>query len=302
MKKIGLVTITYNSAAVIEPFIQCVLAQTHTHFILYIIDNISSDNSLALIKKYTDDRIVIIENKENVGVAAGNNQGILSALQDNCDEILIINNDVEFEVTLLEKLSYQLAVLNGCLIAPKMKYYPETNLIWWAGTKFNELDGCMTHHIGMQQEDKGQYDSIEKMDYAPTCCVLVKKEVFENIGLFDEKYFAYFDDTDFFYRIYKQKKYALYYYPFIEFYHKVGGLSNMKDGGAKKFKFNDNFIRLFTRNQVYYLKKHQNILGCLNIIYLFFRMNLRFLISGKYRRNLSTFFLLQKSFWQGLWL
>lgn len=302
MKKIGLVTITYNSAVVIEPFIQCVLAQTHTHFILYIIDNISSDNSLVLIKKYTDDRIVIIENKENVGVAAGNNQGILSALQDNCDEILIINNDVEFEATLLEKLSAQMKTLNGSLIAPKMKYYPETNLIWWAGTKFNELDGCMTHHIGMQQEDKGQYDTIEKMDYAPTCCVLIKKEVFENIGLFDEKYFAYFDDTDFFYRIYKQKKYALYYYPFIDFYHKVGGLSNMKDGGAKKFKFNDNFIRLFTRNQVYYLKKHQNILGWLNIIYLFFRMNLRFLISGKYRRNLSTFFLLQKSFWQGLWL
>jgi glycosyltransferase involved in cell wall biosynthesis len=46
MKKIGLVTITFNSAHVIEPFMQCVLAQTHTHFVLYIIDNISSDNTL----------------------------------------------------------------------------------------------------------------------------------------------------------------------------------------------------------------------------------------------------------------
>lgn len=300
MKKIGIVTITYNSAHVIEPFMQCILAQTHTHFTLYIIDNISSDTTLELIKNYRDDRIVIIANKENVGVAAGNNQGIKKALDDNCDELLIINNDVEFENTLIEKLSHQLNVLHCSLIAPKMMYYPETSLIWWAGTKFKESEGCMTNHIGIQQEDKGQFDSIEKMDYAPTCCVLIKKEVINEVGYFDEKYFAYYDDTDFFYRIYKQKKHVLYYYPFIQFYHKVGGLSNMKKGNAKKFKFNDFYIYLFTRNHVYYLKKQHNFYGWFNILYFFFRMNLRFLLSGKYHRNFKTFFLLQKSYVQGL--
>jgi GT2 family glycosyltransferase len=300
MKKIGLVTITYNSAHVIEPFMQCVLNQTHTNFILYIIDNISSDNTLELVKKYSDNRIVIIANTQNVGVAKGNNQGIMQAMKDGCDELLIINNDVEFENTLLEKLSQQLAALNCSLIAPKMMYHPETNLIWWAGTKFKESEGCMTHHIGIQQEDNGQFDQIEKMNYAPTCCVLLKKEVVEDIGLMDEKYFAYYDDTDFFYRIYKHGKHQLYYYPFIQFYHKVGGLSNMKKGSAKKFKFNDFYIHLFTRNHVYYLKKHRNFYGWFNIIYFFFRMNLRFLFSGKYNRNLKTFFLLQKSYFEGL--
>jgi len=300
MKKIGLVTITYNSAHVIEPFMQCVLNQTHTNFILYIIDNISSDNTLELVKKYSDNRIVIIANARNEGVAKGNNQGIVQALQDGCDELLIINNDVEFEHTLLEKLSRQLVELNCSLVAPKMMYYPETNLIWWAGTKFKESEGCMTHHIGIQQEDKGQFDNIDKVDYAPTCCVLMKKEVVEDTGLMDEKYFAYYDDTDFFYRIYKQGKHQLYYYPFIQFYHKVGGLSNMKKGSAKKFKFNDFYIHLFTRNHVYYLKKHQNFYGWFNILYFFFHMNLRFLFSGKYNRNLKTFFLLQKSYFEGL--
>ena len=239
MKKIGLVTITYNSAKVITPFMDCVLRQTHTDFILYIIDNISSDNTLELLSKYKDDRIVIIANTQNVGVAAGNNQGIVRAMADGCDEILIINNDVEFEYTLLEKLSRQLEELNCSLVAPKMMYHPETHLIWWAGTKFNPKEGCMTHHIGIQEEDKGQYDHIEKMDYAPTCCVLLKREVIDDIGLMDEKYFAYYDDTDFFYRIFKQGKHVLFYYPFVQFYHKVGGLSNMKKGNAKKFKFNN---------------------------------------------------------------
>ena len=300
MKKIGLVTITYNSAKVITPFMDCVLRQTHTDFILYIIDNISSDNTLELLSKYKDDRIVIIANTQNVGVAAGNNQGILRAMADGCDEILIINNDVEFEYTLLEKLSRQLEELNCSLVAPKMMYHPETHLIWWAGTKFNPKEGCMTHHIGIQEEDKGQYDHIEKMDYAPTCCVLLKREVIDDIGLMDEKYFAYYDDTDFFYRIFKQGKHVLFYYPFVQFYHKVGGLSNMKKGNAKKFKFNNFYIHLITRNHVYYLRKQKSWRAWWNIIYFFFRMNLRFIFSGKYHLNFATFRLLQSSFWEGL--
>ena len=300
MKKIGLVTITYNSAKVITPFMDCVLRQTHTDFILYIIDNISSDNTLELLSKYKDDRIVIIANTQNVGVAAGNNQGILRAMADGCDEILIINNDVEFEYTLLEKLSRQLEELNCSLVAPKMMYHPETHLIWWAGTKFNPKEGCMTHHIGIQEEDKGQYDHIEKMDYAPTCCVLLKREVIDDIGLMDEKYFAYYDDTDFFYRIFKQGKHVLFYYPFVQFYHKVGGLSNMKKGNAKKFKFNNFYIHLITRNHVYYLRKQKSLRAWWNIIYFFFRMNLRFIFSGKYHLNFATFRLLQTSFWEGL--
>lgn len=94
-----------------------------------------------------------------------------------------------------------------------------------------------------------------------------EKEVISDIGIFDEKYFAYYDDTDFFYRIYKQQKHQLYYYPFVQFYHKVGGLSNMKNGNAQKFKFNDFYIRLFTRNHVYYLKNKKS--NCLPQYYLF---------------------------------
>ena len=180
-----------------------------------------------------------------------------------------------------------------------MMYYPETNLIWWAGTKFNKREGYMTNHIGIQKEDKGQYDEIKKMDYAPTCCVLLKKEVIEDIGMMDEKYFAYYDDTDFFYRIYKNGKHQLYYYPFVQFYHKVGGLSNMKKGNAKKFKFNSFYIHLITRNHVYYLKKQNTLYAWMNIFYFYFRMNLRFLFSGKYHLNWSTFSLLQRSYFEG---
>jgi GT2 family glycosyltransferase len=300
MKKTGIITITYNSAQVIKAFMQSVLAQTHTNFVLYIIDNISSDNTLPLLASYNDPRIVIIPNKENIGVAAGNNQGIRRALEDGCELLLLLNNDVEFEAALLEKLIAQLDEQGCSLAAPKMMYHPETSLIWWAGTKFSKYDGCMTKHIGIQEEDRGQYDKIEPMDYAPTCCVLMKKEVVDDTGLMDEKYFAYYDDTDFFYRIYAQGKHKLIYYPFVHFYHKVGGLSKMKEGGARKFKFNDFYIRLNTRNRVYYLRKQSHFWAWTNLVYFFFRMNVRFLFSGKYHLNGHTFALLNRSYLEGL--
>jgi hypothetical protein len=302
MKKIGIITITYNSGQVIIPFMHSLLSQTYTNFVLYIVDNISTDNTLELLKQFNDPRIFIISNKENVGVAAGNNQGIRRALQDHCDLILLLNNDVEFENTLFEKLVTQLEEQGCSLVAPKMMYYPETNLIWWAGTKFKKWNGGITAHIGIQEEDHGQYDTIAPMDYAPTCCVLMKKEVIEDTGLMDEKYFAYYDDADFFYRIYKQGKHKLYYYPFARFYHKVGGLSNMKEGTSKQFKFNDFFIRLSTRNHIYYLCKQKTFWSWLNIVYFFFWINFRFLFSGKYHRNWHTLGLINRSFFQGLCL
>jgi GT2 family glycosyltransferase len=300
MKKVGIVTITYNSAQVILPFMRSVLDQTHAEFTLYIIDNISKDNTLELVRTFKDTRIVIISNKKNVGVAAGNNQGIRRALADQCELILLLNNDVEFEESLLEKLVGQLDEQGCSLVAPKMMYHPETHLIWWAGTKFHRVNGCMTKHIGIQEEDHGQYDKVEPMDYAPTCCVLMKKEVIEDIGLMDEKYFAYYDDTDFFYRIYVQGKHKLVYYPFARFYHKVGGLSKMKEGGARKFKFNDFYIHLNTRNHVYYLRKQGNFWAWVNLVYFYIWINLRFLFSGKFHLNAHTFALLNRSYFQGL--
>lgn len=302
MHKIGVVTITFNSGDVIKPFMECMMSQTYNHFILYIIDNISSDNTLQQVEPYAvDNRVVIIKNTENVGVATGNNQGIDVALKDGCDSILLLNNDVEFEDTLFEKLLQQFnRYPDHSMITCKMMYYFDKKLIWYAGSYFDRRNGWLVPHIGMLQHDTGQYDEVKTMEYAPTCCVLIKKEVFSDVGLMDEKYFAYFDDTDFFYRVFKHGKHKLLYYPFISFYHKVGSLSKSKDGTPQSFKFGNFHIRLSTRNKVYYLRKQKNLSAYLNIIWFFFRMQLRFLGSGKYHRTWNTYTLLIKSFFEGM--
>jgi len=296
---IGVVTITYNSSEVIRPFLDCCLRQSFTGFRLYILDNVSKDDTVPVINSYTDDRIQLVCNNENIGVAAGNNQGMRLAIAEGCSHILLLNNDVEFENTLFEKLLFRLGDTGYSMITPKMRYDFDHSLIWYAGSFFDKKSGYMVPHRGMLETDKGQYDREEQVDYAPTCCVLMKKEVIADIGFMDEAYFAYYDDTDFFYRVYKDGRHKVLYYPFVHFYHKVGALSKTRSGTPQQFKFSDFHIRLSTRNRVYYLRKQGDWRACLQLAWFFFRKELRFLFSGKYHHNLHTWWLLQTSYWEG---
>ena len=94
MDKIGIITITYNSKEVLRPFLNCIWKQTYNNFILYVIDNASTDSSLIILNKEKDRRLKVIKNNNNIGVATANNQGIQMAISDKCSQIMIINNEV----------------------------------------------------------------------------------------------------------------------------------------------------------------------------------------------------------------
>ncbi len=300
MDKIGLVTITYNSADVLGSFLNCVWQQTYDNFVLYVIDNSSVDDSVSILKKDSDSRLVIIENPANFGVAKANNQGILKAIEDGCDKILIINNDVEFEPALIEKLVKFQNKAACSLVAPKMMYFNASSTIWYAGSWFVKKKGYLPLHRGMGELDEGQYNAIVQIQYSPTCCLLVKKEVFHDIGMMDEKYFVYFDDTDFSYRIWKDGRHKMFYYPNVEFYHKVGSLTKSFEQNAHEIYRSDFFIQQNTRNQIYFLKQIGSIFAYIFIVWLFFKNNIRFVINMKIRKNLSTWWLINKSYFEGL--
>lgn len=299
-RKIGIVTVTYNSGPVLEAFLECVLRQTYRNFILYIIDNVSTDDSVAIAGRYSDPRFRLEVNSVNSGVAGGNNQGILSAMRDGCDRILLINNDVEFEDRCFEKLMLEMDRTGYSMVTPKMMYYFDKSLIWYAGSDFIPRLGYAAHHTGLRETDLGQYDIAREVQYAPTCCILFEKQVFDDIGYVDENYFAYFDDTDLLLRAYLDGRHKIWFLPDMEFYHKIGQSSQSKKGGIRNFKFGDFHIRLTTRNRVYYLRKQHSLTAWLNILYFYIRLNLRFLFSGKYYRNGKTWRLIQRSFREGL--
>lgn len=299
MDKIGLVTVTYNSDKVLQPFLDCVWQQTHNKIILYVIDNLSNDNTIPILLNSKQERIKIIKNDLNVGVAKANNQGIKCALDDGCDQVLIINNDVVFESNLIESLIKVQKDYRCSLVSPKILFYDNPKNIWYAGSWFKMHRGYLPIHRGFEKKDLGAYDKIISVDYAPTCCLLVKKQVFLDVGFMDEKYFAYFDDTDFLYRVWKSKKHILYYYPFTNFYHKVGSLTKSSKKSSTQLK-GDFYLKQFIKNQIYFLKKIGSFFALIYIVWLFFKNNLRFIFNARIKKNFSTWILINKAYFEGI--
>ena len=243
--RIGVVTVTYNSGSVIDDFMVSLLAQTHRVFTAYIIDNASSDDTVKRVGAYRDRRIRLLEQKANVGVAEGNNIGILAALNDSSEYILLINNDTVFGANLLTELLDGLERYCSDMVTPKILYFDDPKRIWCAGGYFSRLRGS-ARHFGIGRLDEGEFDHPRAVDYSPTCCMLIKKNVFADVGLMDSNYFVYFDDTDFCQRAYRAGIHILYL-PAARLLHKVSALI----GGESDF-----YYWITIRNHVYYLLKH----------------------------------------------
>lgn len=256
---IGVVTVTYNSGKVLQDFLRCMQAQTHRDFLLFAIDNDSRDCTLETLQAWSDDRLRITANAKNLGVACGNNQGILQAQQAGCSSILLLNNDTEFESVLLEQLHRGLDEHNVEMICPKVMYFDEPDRIWAAGGGFRSWLGYRSFHTGANERDRGQYDRARLISYVPTCCVLIRQSVFHRIGLMDERYFVYMDDVDFMYRA-KRAGVKLLYQPESKVLHKVGALT-----GGDRSTFG---IRITNRNLSYFLLKHFGAFRSLPLILL----------------------------------
>jgi GT2 family glycosyltransferase len=257
MNKIGVVTVTYNSAQVLEEFMQSCLNQKHTNFQLYIIDSASVDNTLELLKQYKDLRINLIPQPRNIGFAKGNNLGIKQALLDGCDYILLLNNDTVFEDSLLVTLLHMLKTNNVAMVAPKMMYFAPKDKIWCAGGGFSQLKAMGNVQYGQGKIDKGQYDKDTLVDFVPMCCVLFKKACFEQVGDLDEKFFVYYEDADWMYRA-KQHKLKLLYTAKAVLVHKVSSITGGNDSDFSMVEL--------AKNRTYFIRK--NFFGYRKYLYL----------------------------------
>jgi len=287
--KIGVVTVTFNSATVLDDFMTSMLAQSHLNFVLYVVDNASTDRSLEVLAAYPDPRVVLIANPENRGVAEGNNQGIDQALKDGCDDVLLLNNDTRFSSELFATMLAAGKRLDADMLVPKMMYHDPEDMIWCAGGRFDALRACKTVHFGDRERDSGQFDTAKRISYAPTCCMLIRRSVFDRIGTMDKNYFVYYDDTDFCMRA-RERGVSLWYDPDATLYHKVSSLT----GGETS----DFSVRICTRNKVYFILKHYS-----NVAAIFWLVVYQLSFLGRLatrRDSLITYRKKQRSFRLGL--
>jgi GT2 family glycosyltransferase len=178
-----------------------------------IVDNASSDGSFVeLESKFPNCHF--IRNEINFGFAKGNNIGIECALNRGAEYVLIINNDVEVEHNFLFPLvSYLENHLEVAAVSPLIYHHPEKSKVWFSGGSV-EMPTFFTKHNLLKISEPCD------TGFLTGCCILFRSSILKTVGLFNEKFFAYFEDVDLSLRI-LHTNHKLVVVPESVIYHKV---------------------------------------------------------------------------------
>jgi GT2 family glycosyltransferase len=191
-----------------------------------VVDNASSDGSPAAIAaEYPWAELIAL--RENRRFAGGNNVGIERALAGGADAVMLLNNDVQADPGLYEKLLGALAEdPRAGAAAPLIYHAAPGDLIWYAGGRC-DLAIAHTSHRGIRERDRGQYRSVEQTGYLTGCCLLATADAWRKVGTLDERYFIYSEDADWSLRA-RSCGIRLLFVPTARLWHQVSASS----GGA----------------------------------------------------------------------
>ncbi len=224
---------------------------------IIIVDNGSRDNSPQIIReKYSEMNqdgffsLKLIEQAENIGAPAAINKGIKTA-NKKFDYIFKLDNDVVIDKDCLRNLVVVANTDNDCgLAGAKVLYYSEPTTIWLTGGKLN-LWLMRTKDRNRGKREKAILnEEIESLDDLPGCALLISKKSINQIGLFDENYFVYADDTDYCLRS-KRAGFKNLYNPKARVWHKVSQTTN---------KISGIYIYYMIRNRIILQRKHSTLL------------------------------------------
>lgn len=242
------IIINWNGGEFVQQCIYSILNQTYDNIEVLVVDNCSTDNSVAFIESFVNKFPIVrlIKNNKNFGFSRACNIGANHA---NGEFIVFVNNDAilnhDWLINIINKITYNpnVAVASGPIF-----YYSNPRLIWSLGARFDKVSG-FSWNLGQK---KYHFQNGE-FDYLSGCVMLVNKNVFKKIGMFDESFFIYDDDIDLCFRA----KYLGYKLEFVDesiSFHKVSE-------SKKKLPY-----------KIYYYKARSDIMFCfkhLNIQYIF---------------------------------
>lgn len=206
---------------------------------ILVVDNASADGSVEAIRAQFPE-VEVLVNERNERFARANNQGMQKALAAGADLVLLLNNDTEVAPDFLDHLVSAAASRPEVgMVAPKIYYHHDSQLIWFAGGRINFWTGRVSHRGLRQRDFPPKHDSPEVVDFLTGCAILAKRECLEKIGFLDESYYMYAEDVDWCWRA-RKAGFVCLYQPAAKIWHKVSASA----GGSFKVyhKVRGNFI------------------------------------------------------------
>jgi GT2 family glycosyltransferase len=190
-KKVTVIIPNWNGRRHLERCLPSVLAQTYAEFEVVVVDNGSADDSVAWVSQEFP-QVRLIANSENVGFARANNQAILAT---DAPYLATLNNDTRPEPTWLEHMVEAMeAEAEIGTVAAKVLYWEPPHLIDSAGIGLDRAGYAWNRYNG-QPDNTGEQEPVEV--FGPSAAAaLYRREMLDEVGLFDESYFAYYEDVD----------------------------------------------------------------------------------------------------------
>lgn len=189
---------------------------------IFVFDQASEDGSGKKLQKMyePDNQVEIFINEKNYGFSVGMNIGIQKALENGTEYVFILNNDTIVDRNCIKHLYDVLKSESKAAVAgPAIMYYSNPEKLWQAGGYFNKLK------MGVKVPDKGKLLSeisqkISTVEFLTGCALLIPRNTFHTIGLFDPSLFFYGDDLDYGLRI-KKAGLDMYFVPEAKVWHKI---------------------------------------------------------------------------------
>lgn len=277
MKKIDLsiIILSYNTKDLLRDCLKTVFAAVKIasgkEIEVIVVDNASKDGSAQMVRKEFP-RVILLVNKKNLGYAKGNNLGLRKA-QGRL--VLFLNSDTQIKPESLEEIikfmdedtdigatTPKTMLFSGKMDPDCHRGFPTP---WASFCYFTGLEKVFpkSRIFGRYHKFYLDLDKIHEIDAGFGTFMIVRKEVLEKVGYWDESYFFYGEDLDLFYRI-KQAGFKVMFYPLPLLVHYKGGSSGLRRESGRS-QLVDRKIRLRTARasiegmEIFYKKFYQNI-------------------------------------------
>jgi riboflavin kinase/FMN adenylyltransferase len=246
----GVVILNYNGRKWLERFLPSVLKTTYPNATIYVADNGSSDDSLAMLsEKFPDVKTIVMP--LNHGFAEGYNVA-LQQIQEE-EYFVLLNSDVEVSPNWLEPVIALMEAdksVGAC--QPKILSEQTQDYFEHAGASGGFMDYlgypfCRGRVLNVIEKDNGQYDDQVEIFWASGAALFVRAQLFKDIGGFDTRFFAHMEEIDLCWRI-KRAGYKIMAVPASVVYH-VGGGTLEYDNPRKVFLNFRNSLDMLTKNE-----------------------------------------------------
>jgi len=219
---IAVVVLNWNGKSLLQRYLPGVIKDSAPHKV-YVIDNDSSDDSLAYLKE-NHPEVVVIQTGENLGYAGGYNEG-LKAIQEPIS--ILLNSDVRTTPGWLNPINEHFENHPQCAaLQPKIRWDRSPDQFEYAGASGGFMDRwaypfCRGRVFGTLENDIGQYNTPREVFWATGACLAVRTEVFKTIGGLDSMLFAHMEEIDLCWRM-QRAGFQVWVQPESTVYH-LGG-------------------------------------------------------------------------------